>query len=149
VVVLLGGILGTHYFQNHSKVISACGLRGDENVQINSHKLTVQVASTPQAQTRGLGGLLCISSNEGMLFVFDNPGQYKFWMKDMRFPIDMIWISSGHKAVVVEEDVLPSTYHSKNPFFINPQDKPAQYVLELKAHASTVLNINPGTAINF
>ncbi|HXY18184.1 MAG TPA: DUF192 domain-containing protein, partial [Candidatus Nitrosopolaris sp.] len=69
-----------------------------------------------------------------------------FWMKDMKFPIDMIWISSSHKAVVVEEDVKPSTYPDR---FVNPVNHPAQYVLELQAHASTRLGINPGTPIKF
>jgi uncharacterized membrane protein (UPF0127 family) len=149
VAVFLGGTLLVHYYQNHSKAISVCGLRDDKTLQIGNKKITVQVETTPQDKAKGLGGKTCIGPNEGMLFVFDQPSQYQFWMKDMKFPIDMIWIAVNHKVTVVEENVLPSSYYSKQPFFVNPQDKPAQYVLELQAHASTKLNINSRTTINF
>ena len=126
---------------------SACGTyRDDKTVQIGSHKLAAEAADTNSSRAQGLSGRPCIGSNQAMLFTFSQPGRYSFWMKDMRFPIDIIWISSVHEAVVVEENVLPSTYPDS---FVNPPGKPAQYVLELKAHASTVLNINPGTPINF
>ena len=144
--VLLGGILIVHDHQNGSKTISSCGFRNDETLSISSQKIAVEVAKTAAAQQKGLGGRACIGQNEGMLFAFNQPGQYQFWMKDMKFPIDMIWISSSHKAVVVEEDVKPSTYPDR---FVNPVNHPAQYVLELQAHASTRLGINPGTPIKF
>jgi uncharacterized membrane protein (UPF0127 family) len=146
-VILLGGILAVHDNQNRSKTVSNCGFRNDKTLTIGSKKIAAEVADTATARQKGLSGRSCISQNEGMLFVFGQPGTYGFWMKDMKFPIDMIWISSAHNAVVVEENVLPSTYPGSR--FINPQDKPAQYVLELQAHASTKFNINPGTPINF
>lgn len=71
------------------------------------------------------------------------------WMKDMKFPIDIIWISPEHKVVAVERDVEPSTYFSKNPFFINDKDHIAQYIIEMKANRSTELGIGLGTPINF
>ena len=144
--VLLGGMLVVHDYQNNSKIISSCGFRDDKTVGVGSQKIAVEVAKTAAAQQKGLGGRACIGQNEGMLFAFNQPGQYQFWMKDMKFPIDMIWISSSHKAVVVEEDVKPSTYPDR---FVNPVNHPAQYVLELQAHASTRLGINPGTPIKF
>jgi uncharacterized protein len=84
-----------------------------------------------------------------MLFSFSQPGYYRFWMKDMKFPIDIIWISPDHKVAGIERDVEPSTYFSKNPFFINDKDHIAQYVLELKANRSTDLHIALGTPIQF
>src|ERR1035437_11182288 len=123
-VALLGGILVVHNSQNQSKTVSTCGFRNDKTLVIGSKKISAEVANTPTARQKGLSGRACISQNEGMLFVFPQSGSYPFWMKDMKFPIDMIWISSAHRTVVVEENVLPSTYYSKDPFFI----KPAQYV---------------------
>lgn len=138
--------LGLHHYQNHSKLVSACGFRADETISIGSKKISVEVADTQQSREKGLSGRPCITENEGMLFTYDRPGQYSFWMKGMKFPIDIIWISTAKKAVVIQEDVQPSTYPDS---FINPSIHPAQYILELKDHQSTVLSINPGTPINF
>jgi uncharacterized membrane protein (UPF0127 family) len=146
-VVILGGILVAHDSQNHSKAVSACGFRNDKTLIVGANKIYAEVANTETARTKGLSGRQCISQNEGMLFVFGQSGSYSFWMKDMHFPIDMIWISSAHKAVVVEEDVLPSSYPRTQ--YVNPKNEPALYVLEMQAHASTRLNINPGTPIDF
>lgn len=124
-----------------------CGTyRDDKVIAVGAHKIFTEVASTPAAQARGLGGRSCIPADAGMLFSFNQPGQYSFWMKDMKFPIDIIWISAGHKAVLVKQNVLPSTYPSG---FANPISRPAKYVLELQANASTRLNISAGTPVNF
>ncbi len=66
-------------------------------------------------------------------------------MKDMKFPIDIAWISPDKKVVGLEIDVEPSTYPDS---FVN-KDQPAQYVLELKANRSKTLNINLGTPVKF
>jgi len=147
VIILLVGILLAHNHQNGSKAVSACGFRDDKTVSIGSHKIAAEVVISDKDREKGLSGRPCIGKNEGMLFVFDQPSQYQFWMKDMKFPIDIIWIGSNHRTVVAEENVKPSTYPSTR--FVNPQDRPAQYVLELQAHASARLNIIPGTPINF
>jgi uncharacterized membrane protein (UPF0127 family) len=80
-----------------------------------------------------------------MLFQFSKPGQLWIWMKDMKFPIDIVWIAPNHTVVGIEQDVQPSTYPDK---FVN-RDRPAQYVLELKANRSKELNINLGTPVSF
>lgn len=63
-----------------------------------------------------------------MLFVFDEPGHYAFWMKDMRFPIDIIWAGPDGRVVHIEENLSPETY--PNSF---SSALPAQYVLEVPA----------------
>lgn len=145
--VLLAGIIATGLSRRTTVHQTACGpYRTDKVVNVGSHKVFAEIAGTPAARAKGLGGRSCIPADTGMLFVFDRPGTYAFWMKDMKFPIDMIWISSSHKAVAIKEDVKPSTYPDS---FNNPNDKPAQYVLELQAYAAIKLNINPGTPVNF
>jgi len=119
--------------------------RSDKQIRVNSTVIKAEVASTSAQQAKGLGGRACIGNNQGMLFVFNRPSNYAFWMKDMRFPIDIIWIDANHKVVAEEIDVQPSTYPDR---FVN-KDKPAQYVLELKAERARSLKINLGTIINF
>jgi uncharacterized membrane protein (UPF0127 family) len=68
-----------------------------------------------------------------MLFIFDKPGKYGFWMKDMLFSIDMVWVSEDGLVVNVERNVTPESYPKA---FINTID--AKYVLEVdKGSAAT------------
>lgn len=68
-------------------------LRQDEQIEIDSHTYSVQVANTPQELAQGLGGIKQISDGEGMLFVFSAQQTPSFWMKGMQFDIDILWIS--------------------------------------------------------
>jgi uncharacterized membrane protein (UPF0127 family) len=122
-----------------------CGAyRHDAQVRISGHTFDVELPKNSDAFTKGLGGRPCITSSEGMLFRFTKPGQYPFWMKGMKFPIDIIWIGSDLKVAAIEVDEKPSTYPDK---FVNR--RPAQSVLEIKANLSKELNINIGTPVTF
>jgi|SRR5581483_1453557 len=118
--------------------------RQDKNLIVNGSAIQTEVVSSPADLAKGLGGRACIGADEGMLFVFLRPGYYPFWMKDMKFPIDMVWINTNHQAVHIAPDVTPSTYPQS---FVNTQL--AQYVLELKAGAANKLGITYGSTINF
>lgn len=52
----------------------------------------IEIAKTKEDRIRGLSGKKQLDVDSGMLFIFDKPNIYKFWMKDMNFPIDIIWI---------------------------------------------------------
>ena len=131
---------------SHKKIASVCGpYRSDKVITVSSQKLTAEVASSPSQRTIGLSGRPCITPDQAMLFVFNKPDRYKMWMKDMKFPIDIIWLSPDRRVISVERNVLPSTYPDS---FVN-KDRPALYVLELKANRSTELGITLGTPVNF
>ena len=74
------------------------------HVKIAGQVIKVELAITPEARARGLSGRQGLTQDEGMLFVFDTPGKYPFWMKDMNFAIDMIWISEDSKVVYIKKD---------------------------------------------
>lgn len=97
-------------------------------VTIRGETLKVEIAQTPKEKERGLSGKLSLPKDLGMLFVFDEPGIYGFWMKDMNFPIDIIWISQDSKIIDISPDILPSTF----PDTFSPK-LPAKYVLEVNA----------------
>ena len=123
-----------------------CGAyRQDKLLQIASIKIKAEVAKSQSDKQKGLGGRPCIGINQGMLFIFDKPGYYSFWMKDMKFPIDIVWISSDHKVLTKDVDIKPSTYPKT---FVN-EGKPAKYVLELQANRTRSLDLVIGTPINF
>src|SRR6185436_18462817 len=64
-------------------------------VRIGDNVFSVEIAETPETRAQGLGDRASIGANNGMLFLFDAPGNYGFWMKDMRFSIDIMWIKDN------------------------------------------------------
>ena len=142
-VVLL--VVGSLAFRAGSNGSGCDPLRNDRVLHIGSEQIHAQVAGTPDAIGEGLGGRNCIDPNRGMLFVFQQAGLHQFWMKGMKFPIDMVWIDDDHQVVWLERNVSPSTYPMS---FFNRED-PALYVLELKARRSSELGLERGSTIGF
>ena len=97
-------------------------------IQLVGENIRVSVAHTPEAREQGLGGRNKLNPHEGMLFVFDTTAKHQFWMKDMLFPIDILWLSDTGKVVDIREIVSPNTY----PAIFSPR-QPARYTLELPA----------------
>jgi uncharacterized protein len=116
----------------------------DVVVSTPTASIAAEVAKTPQQREMGLSGRACIKSDEGMLFVFDHPGLYPFWMKDMKFSIDMIWMDANHRIVKIQSNVAPTTYPQN---FVNTT--PAQYVLEIQAGQAQALNLVIGSSLQF
>ncbi|MCR4280999.1 MAG: DUF192 domain-containing protein [Candidatus Kaiserbacteria bacterium] len=113
-----------------------------QSIQIAGKTIRVSVANTPDARARGLGGVNMLASGEGMLFVFDTDSRYQFWMKDMLFSIDILWLSSYGRVVDMRENASPMTY----PEVFTP-NVPARYVLELPAGFARDNNVNVGDIV--
>ncbi len=95
---------------------------------IGDAHIEIEFAMTAAAKAKGLGGRNPINASEGMLFVYDVPGYYSFWMKDMRFPIDILWLNSEMRVIDITENVSPDTFPQ-----VFTSRLPAQYVLEVVA----------------
>ena len=108
-------------------------------VVLGGQEISVSVADTANERTQGLSGRESLESNEGMLFMFPEEGMYSFWMKDMRFSIDMLWISSQGDVVHLEHGVSPASYPTAFSSSV-----PAQYVLEVPAGFSNTHGIKIG-----
>ncbi|MGA2783634.1 MAG: DUF192 domain-containing protein [Candidatus Bathyarchaeia archaeon] len=108
--------------------------------------LTVELAETATAQEKGLSGRPYLPSNEGMLFVFDHPSYWSFWMTDMKFPLDIIWFNSTRQVVFSEPNLPPCT--PQNCPVVTPTSK-AMYVLEVNAGFMTSHQIRMGTSFIF
>ena len=96
-----------------------------------STSIPVTVADTPSLREKGLSNTLSLPPGTGKLFLFDIADTKGFWMKDMHYPIDIVWIDSNWKVVGVSEAVDPSSYPA---VFYSPV--PVQYVIEVNAHES-------------
>lgn len=90
--------------------------------------LQVEIAETPQQQKTGLSHREQLKEGRGMLFVFNTDGSHPIWMKDMRFPIDIVWLDEMMTVVHIEQSIEPETYPRS---FASPV--PARYVLEVPA----------------
>ncbi|MDZ4231821.1 MAG: DUF192 domain-containing protein [Candidatus Pacearchaeota archaeon] len=111
---------------------------------INGTPLKLEVVSGRAEKIRGLSGREFLPENQGMLFVYEKETQPSFWMKDMGFSLDIIWISSEKKVVGVEVEVSPATYPAK----FTP-DTFVQWVLEVNAGWAEKHGVSAGDAVEF
>lgn len=112
-------------------------------LQIGEVEILADIAETPAARAQGLSGKEKIGEDEGMLFVFPKAGRYGFWMKDMRFPIDIVWIGEDMRIVGITKNVSPETF----PEVFRPP-LPARYVLETKSGLADTRAIEIGESIS-
>lgn len=113
------------------------------NLFINKQQFLVEVAQTSKEKSLGLGGREGLNTNAGMLFIFGKPSRQYFWMKDMKFPIDIVWIDKNKKVSGFVENAKPEDYPEAYP---SPQD--VSYVLEISSGAVKKQGIKIGdTAI--
>ncbi len=113
-------------------------------VTIAGKNIFVDVVTEHKQKQQGLSGRSSIAEDEGMLFVFDKSDSYSFWMEDMNFPIDIIWIGENMKIVYIEKNVKPESYPKSFG-----SDTYAKYVLELKSGFSDRNNLKAGDKVMF
>lgn len=80
------------------------------SARLGGEVLVLEIADTDALRKQGLSGREGLKSNEGMFFVFPKDDAYGFWMKDMRFPIDIVWLDDGYRIVDMRERVQPESY---------------------------------------
>jgi len=113
-------------------------------IRIGTVDIPVEVAETQKEKEQGLSMRESLPQDQGLLFLFDVPARYQFWMKDMKFSIDIIWIDSGQKVVDITENADPASY----PQTFSPQ-LPAQYILETNAFFAKTRSIHIGDSVDF
>jgi uncharacterized membrane protein (UPF0127 family) len=104
--------------------------------------IPVRIVDTEKERTQGLSGTVSLPEGQGMVFIFDNPAPYGFWMKDMRYSIDIVWIDASFRVVGVTESVSPLSY--PETFFAPVQ---VQYVLEMNSGDARRYGLAPGVAV--
>lgn len=141
-------LLGVLYIGIVSAIILATmysiSIKNNEKstVVLAGQEIFVLIADTPTLQERGLSGKKVLQEKEGMLFVFPKPVHTGFWMKDMSFPIDIIWFDADRKIVDVWENASPSSY----PEVRYPQQD-AKYVLEVPSGYFKKYNLKKGDVL--
>lgn len=113
-------------------------------IKINETEIKAREAVSTEDKVKGLGVFEKIEENEGMIFIYENPGVYGFWMKNMKFPIDIIWIDKNKKIIDITKNIGPETF----PEVFKPKS-PAKYVLEVKSGFADKNQIKEGDYAEF
>lgn len=142
VCVLVGAVFVLYWYLQAPPASQGQAIMPTDTIILDGTSIRVAIVGTEALREHGLSGYSGLAPDEGMLFVFEQDGTYSFWMKDMLFPIDMLWIDAQGRVVDIERNVSPDTY----PQGFMP-DSPARYVLELPAGFSQEHNIVVGSKV--
>lgn len=125
----------------------------------NGDEIFIELANTELEREIGLSGRdkLSVYSNnqqvitEGMLFDFEKVTTMNFWMKDMNFDLDMIWLDNNFKIVHIEKNAKADSYNASNPsdskLFSNSKSL-ARYVLEINAGLADEMDLKVGDSLS-
>jgi uncharacterized membrane protein (UPF0127 family) len=119
--------------------------RPTTEVRLGSGVYALWLADTEPDRVKGLSNVDKIDPNGGLLMAFDSDGTHGIWMKNMNFPLDIIWLDKNEKVIYIvknapPEDPVATIYASKSP---------ARYVLELPAGSVQNAGIKTGSVANF
>lgn len=144
VIIVLTLLLSTAVIAAYFRGNFARAVAGEAQVRVGEKVYAVEVADTVSALAQGLSGRDGLASGRGMLFVFNPARVESFWMHDMRFPIDIIWIRDGVVQGVVADAQIPTRFST--PTFVSPG--PVEYVLELAAGTAARDGIRVGATVD-
>lgn len=113
-------------------------------IKLGATLITTEIVKTPAALSLGLSGRAGLWPNQGMLFVFSTADYRGIWMKDMRFPIDIIWLDEQKKIVDIKANATPDSY----PTVFAPA-APAKYVIEVNAGFAAANKLKVGDSALF
>lgn len=114
-------------------------------VRIGTKRIAVDVADTPAEQQKGLGQRDSLPWDHGMYFPYERAGLYAFWMKGMRFSIDIVWIRDGRIVDVHAE--VPFVPGENGPT-LRPREA-ADAVLEVPAGYARLAGWRIGDRVHF
>lgn len=138
-IVILVIFVGFAYLQFSKNAVPK------SKVTINKQTFSVKVATTSAQQQQGLSGVKSLPQDQGLLFIFSTPQRYPFWMKNMQFPLDIIFMRDN-KIVDFVQDV-PAPKSGETNFPIYQPSTEADKVLEINAGLVKKYNIKRNDAV--
>ncbi len=111
---------------NSDRILNLWTSKKTETIIISDKTFNLEIADDPKEMAQGLSGRPSLAKSTGLLFVFDQPGRYGFWMKDMNFPIDIVWLDKNKKILGVSKNLQPDSYPQ---IFYSPTS--TSYALEI------------------
>lgn len=104
-----------------------------QQIKINEALILVEVADNSNSRSRGLSGREKLEPSQGMLFVFEAPKKYQFWMKDMKFALDFIFIQDGLVVDILKNVTPPRAGIDQSQLPIYEPVVPISMLLEVNA----------------
>jgi len=132
-IFIIPMIVTTVFFIRHHGIRHTIGENANPYVTINTTKIPVEVERTPQEEALGLSYRQSLATASGMLFVLPEKQIAQFWMKDMHFPLDFIWIDNTIVADITEHVPAPVNLSDQTNLPIYSPKVPVTHVLEVNA----------------
>jgi len=140
-------LVGTYTKKGNGPSVEFPGYK-NKTVSINGKTIEVEVANTDAKRSKGLSGKNGLDDGKGMLFTFSSENVTpSFWMKDMKFAIDIIWIDDG-KIVAIDKNVSPQPDAQDSELTFYRPGQPIDFVLEISAGKSDVHGFEIGSSID-
>lgn len=141
--LLIGGVLLLVFASTAAFIFS--NFRPTTEVHLGGGVYQLWVAKDETSRTLGLSGVTELKPNGGLLMAYDTDEKWGIWMKNMKIPIDIIWLDSEKKVVYIVKDASPELDTSVT---YTPKD-PARYVIELPAGGAQQAGIKVGNVATF
>lgn len=107
--------------------------------------VSVETVVSATARQRGLSGRASMKQGTGMFFVFPQEGVHEMWMKEMLFPLDVVWLDSYMRVVNINWDCRPC--RKGGPCSTYSSGAPARYAIELNAGDAVALGFYEGLVV--
>lgn len=149
-VLILGqGFNSISFVNQSSSSAKPAKQKGYTTVSVRNLTISAKVVSKASDREKGLSGVDSMPLSQGMLFVFEKPGGYVFWMKNMKFALDMVWIDQNKKIIDMTFDVPPEPGKSDDQLHRYQARGNSLYVLEINAGLARLNGLQIGDSVNF
>lgn len=113
-----------------------------KKVSIVGKVFKLELADTYSKRVDGLSQRDSIPADGGMFFNFGEDGDWRMWMLQMRFPIDIVWLANDGKVVGIKHSAQPAEYPE-----VYRAEQPSRYVIEVRAGAIKQLGLKVGDTV--
>lgn len=135
IALIIAAIAGSWYLAQQSE---------EPKLRTPEKSYRVILRDTPEERIQGLSGMDNLPKKTVMLFAFEKPDYPGIWMKDMRFPIDIVFLDENYTVTAFYDQVAPETY----PTIFYPETL-SQYVIEMSAGERTKAGLDKGVQVYY
>jgi uncharacterized membrane protein (UPF0127 family) len=137
IILILAFVFGCFIFKKNTiEILDENGSKGN---------IKVRIADTPKKRELGLSNTKKLTKGTGMFFVHDVITDSPYWMIDMNYPLDIIFINEANKIIYIQKGAIPCQNDSECKLIYSPEKY--KYVLEINSGEADILNIQIGDTL--